>query len=77
MDFEKLAPYEGKLGELGVPTLLLWGADDQFARIASAHRFAKEIPGAELVALEGAGHFVFDQEPGATTARVVEFLANR
>ena len=30
-DFEKLAPYDGKLGELGVPTLLLWGADDPFA----------------------------------------------
>ena len=77
MDFEKLAPYQGKLGNLGVPTLLLWGAEDQFARLASAHRFAREIPGAELAALDGTGHFVFDQEPGATTARVVEFLANR
>ena len=27
-DFEKLAPYEGKLAQLGVPTLMLWGADD-------------------------------------------------
>lgn len=75
MDFEKLAPYEGKLGELGVPTLLLWGAEDPFARVASAHRFAKEIPGAKVVAIEGAGHFVYDQEPGATTAEVVGFLA--
>jgi haloalkane dehalogenase len=75
MDFEKLAPYEGKLGELGVPTLLLWGADDEFAPIGGAHRFAKEIPDARLVALEGAGHFVYDQEPGATTAAVAAFLA--
>ena len=74
MDFGKLAPYQGKLGELGVPTLLLWGAEDQFARIASAHRFAQEIQGAKLVAIEGAGHFVYDQEPGATTAQVVAFL---
>ena len=75
MDFEKLAPYEGKLGALGVPTLLLWGADDRFAPIAGAHRFAREIPGAEVVALEGVGHFVYDQERGATTAEVVRFLA--
>jgi haloalkane dehalogenase len=75
MDFEKLAPFEGKLGELGVPTLLLWGAEDKFAPIGGAYRFKKQIPGAELVALEGAGHFVFDQERGATTAEVVRFLA--
>jgi haloalkane dehalogenase len=75
MDFEKLAPYEGRLAELGVPTLLLWGAEDKFAPIGGAHRFRKEIPGAELVAIEGAGHFVFDQERGATTAEVVAFLA--
>jgi haloalkane dehalogenase len=74
MDFSKLAPYEGKLGELGVPTLLLWGAEDKFAPIGGAHRFAKQIPGAELVAIEGAGHFVFEQERGTTTAEVVRFL---
>ncbi len=74
MDFEKLAPYEGKLGDLGVPTLLLWGAEDKFAPIGGAHRFAKRIPGAELVALEGVGHFVYDQERGATVAEVARFL---
>ena len=28
MDFEKLEPYQGGLGKLAVPTLLLWGAED-------------------------------------------------
>ena len=74
MDFEKLAPYEEPLKALDVPTLLLWGAEDKFAPIGSAHRFRKWIPHAELIAIEGAGHFVFDQERGATTASVVEFL---
>ena len=75
MDFAKLAPYEGKLGELGAPTLLLWGAEDKFAPVGGAHRFRKQIPGAKLVAIEGAGHFVYDQERGTTTAEVVAFLA--
>jgi haloalkane dehalogenase len=75
MDFAKLAPYEGKLGELGAPTLLLWGAEDKFAPVGGAHRFRKQIPGAKLVAIEGAGHFVYDQERGTTTAKVVAFLA--
>ena len=75
MDFEKLAPYEGKLADIGAPTLLVWGADDQFAPLAGAHRFEREIPGARLAAFEGAGHFVFDQEPERTTREICEFLA--
>jgi haloalkane dehalogenase len=75
MDFEKLAPYEGKLSELGVPTLLVWGADDQFAPLAGAHRFEREIPGARLAVFEGTGHFVFDHEPEQTTREVCDFLS--
>jgi haloalkane dehalogenase len=75
MDFEKLAPYEGKLADLGVPTLLVWGADDQFAPLSGAERFLREIPGARLAAFEGAGHFVFDQVPARSTREVADFLA--
>ncbi len=44
MDFEKLAPYDGKLAELGVPTLLVWGADDQFAPLAGAQALRARDP---------------------------------
>ncbi len=74
MDFEKLAPWQGRLGELGVPTLLLWGADDEFAPISGAYRFQREIPGCRLVALEGIGHFAFDQAPERSIAEVLAFL---
>ena len=74
-DFSKLEPYEGRLAALGVPTLLLWGAGDEFARVASAHRFQREIPGAELVVLDGAGHFLFADEPERTAREVVAFLS--
>jgi haloalkane dehalogenase len=58
-DFDKLEPYEGKLAELGVPALVLWGEEDPFASVAGAHRFYKELPGSELAVVEGAGHFVY------------------
>jgi haloalkane dehalogenase len=70
-DFEKLAPYEGRLAELGVPTLLLWGEDDLAAPLAGAHRFQREIPGAKLEVLEGTGHFVVEDAP----ERYAEVLA--
>jgi haloalkane dehalogenase len=73
-DFEKLAAYDGRLAELGLPTLALWGEDDPFAPIAGAHRFEREIPGAEVVALEGAGHFVYADEPERAAREVAAFL---
>jgi haloalkane dehalogenase len=74
MDFEKLAPYDGKLAALGVPTLLIWGADDEFAPLAAAKRFEREIPGARLIAIEGAGHFVVDHDRDRYTRELVAFL---
>jgi haloalkane dehalogenase len=74
-DFQKLEPYEGRLAQLGVPTLLLWGADDPFAPVAGAHRFQREIPHAELVVVAGAGHFVYADEPQRCAHEVAEFLA--
>ena len=74
MDFSKLAPYEPGLKALDVPALLLWGARDEFAPLASAKRFARELRQAELVVVEGAGHFVFDEEPDSCMREVGAFL---
>ncbi len=74
-DFSKLEAYDGGLAALGVPTLLLWGANDAFAPVAGAHRLKREIPDAKLVVLEDAGHFLFADEPERAAAEVTEFLA--
>ena len=73
-DFDKLAPYEGRLAALGLPTRIVWGAEDPFASVAMAERFHAEIPGSELHVLEGAGHFVWEDEPRRTATILVEFL---
>ena len=74
MDFEKLDPFQVGFAALGVPTLLLWGAEDEFAPLAGAKRFKRAIAGAKLVVLEDCGHFVFDQEPQRCAAEVAAFL---
>jgi haloalkane dehalogenase len=75
MDFEKLAPYEGRLAALGVPVLLVWGGQDPFAPVASARRFERELPDTELVVIDEAGHFVWEDEPERSTAALTAFLA--
>jgi len=74
MDFEKLAPWDGKLAGLGVPALILWGAEDPFAIMAAAKRFDRELPDSRLVAIKGAGHFVWSEEPDRCGDEVLRFL---
>ena len=76
-DFDKLEPYEGRLAELSLPTLILWGAQDRFASVKMATRFRDEIPESELVTFEDAGHFVWEDEPERTKAALLDFLERR
>ena len=73
--FAKLEPYRGRLAELGVPTLILWGANDEFAPLAGGYRFRKEIPGAQLTVLDDAGHFLMEDEPERVGREIADFLA--
>jgi haloalkane dehalogenase len=72
-DFEKLAGY--RLADLGVPVLLLWGESDEFAPVAGAHRFQRELRDTELMVIEGAGHFVWEDAPERCAEAVTGFLA--
>ena len=74
MDFEKFAPWDGKLAAIPAPALIIWGAEDPFATMAAAKRFDRELPDSELVALEGVGHFVWDEEPERCADEVMRFL---
>jgi haloalkane dehalogenase len=71
-DFSILERYD--LGALDVPALVLWGADDPFAPVAGAHRFAAELPDARLEVLDGVGHFIFDDAPERAAAAVAAHL---
>ncbi|MBA3262026.1 MAG: alpha/beta fold hydrolase [Thermoleophilaceae bacterium] len=71
-DFEKLAGY--RLADLEVPVLLVWGESDEFAPLAGAHRFERELPDTELAVVEDAGHFVWDEQPERCAAALTAFL---
>jgi haloalkane dehalogenase len=72
-DFSKLERFD--LAAVAVPVLLVWGEDDAFAPVAGAHRFERELPATELVVVEGARHFVWDDAPEACAAALTGFLA--
>jgi haloalkane dehalogenase len=72
-DFAELEQYD--LAALGVPALLVWGEHDEFAPVGGAHRFRRELPATELLVVEGAGHFVWEDAPERCAAALTGFLA--
>jgi pimeloyl-ACP methyl ester carboxylesterase len=63
-----------RLGELRVPTLILWGTRDRWILPKYAERFHAAIPGSKLVMLDGLGHIPMEEDSRASVAPVEEFL---
>lgn len=61
---------ERRLGEISVPTTIVAGTADRIVPIAAARRLAAQVPGAELVEIEDAGHLVHQNHAGEV-ARVI------
>jgi pimeloyl-ACP methyl ester carboxylesterase len=61
-------------GEIEAPTLLLWGADDEFQPIEYAERLGADISDAELVGLDEAHHWVVEDRPEAYREELRAFL---
>jgi pimeloyl-ACP methyl ester carboxylesterase len=65
----------GDLVRAAVPTLLVWGEDDTFQRVAFAERYAAEIPGATLRRIAGSGHIPMESAPAETAAALAGWFA--
>ena len=66
---------ERRLGELPCPARIIWGERDDWIPVATAERLRALIGEAEIVTVEGAGHFLLDDAPEAVHDAVSEFLA--
>jgi proline-specific peptidase len=62
-----------RLGEIGVPTLILGGEDDE-ARPAHMRDMHDRIPGSEITIFPNASHLCFYEQREAFMARVNQFL---
>ncbi len=71
-DFERL--WE-QVRRIRCPTLLVRGAESAILTGEGATRFTRELPGAELTQVAGAGHSVMGDNPAGFLAAVRPFLA--
>jgi pimeloyl-ACP methyl ester carboxylesterase len=60
--------------EIAAPTLVLWGVHDPWQQIRDGESLAREIPGARLVRLENASHWLQQDAPVEFAREVAAFV---
>jgi pimeloyl-ACP methyl ester carboxylesterase len=71
---EVLEAAGARLGELNMPTLVVWGMRDPYIPAHFARDYAQALPHAELVEIPDAGHWPWIDRPELID-RVVDFLS--
>ena len=66
--------FQAQLGQLQLPTLILWGRSDQILGTADAERFQQAIAGSQLVWIEDCGHVPHLEKPQETAQAIRNFL---
>jgi pimeloyl-ACP methyl ester carboxylesterase len=61
------------LGGVRTPALVVWGAEDRVVPLECGERYAKALPAARLVVIEGAGHLVDMERPAELARAIIDF----
>ena len=67
-------PIRARLGAIGCPTLIVWGADDRLVPVRDADEFERLIPDARKVVWPDTGHVAMLERPAAFNALVEAFV---
>ncbi len=62
------------LAQIGAPTLVQWGGQDEWIPPEHGRRFAEDIPDARLVVYDDLGHVPMEESPARTARDAREFL---
>lgn len=66
----------GRIPEIDVPALCLWGRQDPVVPLSIGRRLARELPRGRLEVLDACGHQVVEERPEASARRLLSFLAD-
>lgn len=68
-------PLNGRLSEVAVPTLVIWGREDQLIHVSCVAELQAGIAHADTVIFDEVGHVPMIEKPGPTAAVIRRFLA--
>jgi pimeloyl-ACP methyl ester carboxylesterase len=65
---------EAQLKTIAVPTLALWGEEDEIVPIEYGRRMRRDVPGIQYFTFPNTGHAPQEERPAQTAARLLDFL---
>ena len=69
--------FTDRLGEIGCPTLLVWGREDILVPVEDADEFERLIPDARKLVFDETGHMPMLEQPGAFNDSLMSFVSGR
>jgi len=70
----KLDTDANKIANISVPTLILWGEEDRYFPVESAHRFNQDILNSRLYVYSGVGHLPMEEAPSRSLSDFLKFI---
>ena len=68
-------PTPEKIKDIHIPTLIIWGEDDQLIDVSNANRFHQDINGSELLIIKRSGHVPMEETPESVFQGIKNFLS--
>ena len=66
--------YADKVGNINLPTLLIWGEEDALIYASAATSFAERLPVSQTAIYPGVGHLPMEEAPQQTAADIDTFM---
>ncbi len=63
-----------KLQLINIPTLIVWGSNDNMIPVKYAKDFVSAIKNSNLIVMEGCGHIPYEEKPDEFSKMILEFL---
>ena len=69
--------WQGRIAELKLPTLIVWGIEDTWIPVEDAEKFHRDIADSKLLLIPRCGHLPQEEEPEEFTIAVLDFMAGK
>ena len=73
---EDYVELQAKLSTIDVPTLIVWGRQDQVVPFASGEALQRQLPHARLFPVEDCGHIPQEEQPEIVVDKIAAFVAD-
>jgi len=72
----KMQPNSEKIKRIQVPTLIIWGDEDQLIDVSNASLFHKDIKGSQMLVIKHSGHVPMEETPAIVGKAISDFMKN-